>query len=193
MTTIISNSYASLQDNLNHLKCLKLKYFWGIMLQNYLLWYWYMLSNLRATKPLILYTSAISLTYLRSILILDSISVQLRNIRRLNSLLINFIFLMRISCNTRSSFPMGPLFKRLWVNTVTLLHQSGGNPLILKKSLKMIICLWIFLLGQLKNQSPRMWINMVSKSTAVGKTLTLVESDIPIQLQLFTSVGKRAI
>ena len=45
----------------------------------------------------------------------------------------------------------GPLFNRIWVITVILSTQSGGNPLISRKSLEMIICLWFFPIGILKS------------------------------------------
>ena len=127
-------------------------------------------------------TSDISLTCLVILLILDSISGEIINIRRLNSLLRNFIFVTSISYNLRSSLPIGPMLERLWVNTVTLLPQSGGNPLISKKRFKIILCLWIFPLWKLKSQSSRLQIKMVSKNNTVGKTMTLVESHLPIQL-----------
>ena len=63
----------------------------------------------------------ISLTYVRILLILDSISGQLINIRRVNSLLRNFIFVTRLSCDLRSSLHIGYLLKRIWVNNISLL------------------------------------------------------------------------
>ena len=119
----------------------------GRMLQNDVLKYLYMLRDLRVNGTLIPRTSATSIKYFRILLILYSISRKLRNIKRLKSLLRNLIFATRMSWNLRSSLTMGPLFKRLWVNTVTLLPQSGGNPLISKKSLKIILFLWMFPLG----------------------------------------------
>ena len=116
-------------------------------MHNTLLQYCYILSALRVPNPLRPSILAISPTYLRIIIILDSISGKLRNIRRLWSLLIKFISVTRISCNLSISLFMSTLSKKIWVNTVKLLTQSGGNPLISKKNLKMILCLYFFFTG----------------------------------------------
>ena len=94
---------------------------WGRMFQNDMLKFWWMMISLRVPEALSLFPLDILLIYLRKIMILHSISGQLKNITRLNSLLRNFVFVTRIPCILRKSLLTGPLFKRLWVNTVKLL------------------------------------------------------------------------
>ena len=176
MSSFISRSYASLEETLNHLKCLNSSIVWVIMLQNSVLQYWYMMSNLRLPQPWSPTISYISLTYLIILLILYFISGKLRNIRSLKSLLRNFIFWTRMSFNLRISSPMGPLFQRIWVNTVILIPQSVGNPLIPKKSLKMRICLWFLPQVKLNINSSRMRIYLISKYATMGENDSGVES-----------------
>ena len=126
MNTVLSDSYASLKETLNHLKSIKLKYH-----------LWYMLRALKLTESIIPSNLDISPAYLRILLILDSISGQLRSTRRLWSLLRIFVCATYMSCNLMRSLPMGPLFKRLCANTTTLLTPNSGNPLIVRIILKM--------------------------------------------------------
>ena len=44
------------------------------------------------------------------------------------------------SCNLRISFTVGPLLKRVCVNTTTLLNQNGGNLLIERKVINISLC-----------------------------------------------------
>ena len=87
----------------------------------------------------------------------------------------------------------GVLLKSLWVNTATLFTQRGGNPLISRESLRMSLCLWRLLLRHLNSKSSILWIELVSRASTVSNTLTLVESCLPSQLQIITSVAKRVI
>ena len=150
-----------------------------------------MLSDLIFPDPLIQSTSAIPITYLRVLLILDYISGKIINIRRLNILLENFVYKTRISCILRSSLLMGPLFNRTWVNILTLFTKISGNPQIPKKCLKMSIYQWIFPLGQFNSQSPLLWIKIISSFTKLVRTRNMVDIHMLSQLQHVTSVAKR--
>ena len=139
---------------------------------------WSMMIALWLPEPLSSSTLALSFICLIILLILYSIYGEIIKIRGLNSLLINFIIMMRIPCDLSISLPMGPLFKRLCVNTITLLNQIRGNPMVSKKSIKMIICLWMFPLVKLKRHYSRPQINMVSIYSTVWKTMNLMENHI---------------
>lgn len=76
----------------------------------------------------------------------------------------------------------------IWVNTATLLAQSGWNPLISSKMLNMSLYLWGFPIGKFKRQSSIIWIKMIYKPVTLGNTMTLMESNLPSQLWLVTSV-----
>ena len=108
---------------------------WGRMYHIYVLKYWKMLITLRVLYILVLISSYISLASFRIIMVLDFTAGKIKSTIRLRSLLRNYVWVKKISCKLNISLPMGCLFKRLWVNTATLLTQSGGNPLISKKLL----------------------------------------------------------
>ena len=102
--------------------------------------YWYILRALIVPDPLSPSNLDTSLTSLKILMILDSISGKLIIKRKLRGLLRNLLYVARMPCNLRISLPIGPLFKRLYMNTAALLTQSGGNPMIKRKSLKRILC-----------------------------------------------------
>ena len=110
--------------------------------QIYVLKYWYMLSALIAMDTLIPSTLAISLEYLRIILILHSVSGRSISTMRLRILLRKLLCVMRISCNPKRLLPTSHLFERLRMNTVTLLTQISGNLPIARKNLKMSLFFW---------------------------------------------------
>ena len=58
----------------------------------------------------------------------------------------NFLFLTKTSLKLMISLPIVSLFKKLCGDTATLLTQSGGNPLIVRRFLKMnLYFLWLTL------------------------------------------------
>ena len=154
MTTVILYYYDYLGDTLNHLKCLKLRDRpWenvAYLCAEVLVYYDQFDSDgIFKTNPF----GYITCIFERILIILYYIYEKLRNIRRLRSLLRNLMCVTRITCDLSRSLPMGNLFQRLWVNTATLLAQSGGKLLTSRKILKMRRCLWGFTLGKLKSQS----------------------------------------
>ena len=176
MDTVLSNVYAYFQDNLNHLQCTKIR---DHLVEDVEECYYTILvdaESLDSSRSFNVDTLGyFTHTFVSSYLI---------NKRRLKSLLRNFTFLTRIPCDPMSSLTMGPLFERLWVNTITFSPHSGQKPFISKKSIKMSISLLIFPLGQFKIQSSRLKINLIPKSATVGNTMTLVDIHLPSQSQV---------
>ena len=132
-----------------------------------------MLIILRVLDILISSTLAISLTSLRKILIIDYISEEIRCTTRLWSLLRNFVCATNIAWYLIRLLHIGTLFKRLWVDTVTLLTQSGGNLLIVRYSLKMSLYFPSLPVWQFKSHSTSMWLNNILDSTTVVNTLNM--------------------
>ena len=135
--------------------------------------YCYMLSTLSIQKSLILTTLEISLIFIRIILILYFISSQLKITRILLILLRKLVHVTRISWDLIISLTMGPLSKKICMNTTSFSNQSVGNPLISKKSLNMSLFLWRLPLVQLNIQLTRLKIKFLKEYNTVGKTINL--------------------
>ena len=133
--TSLSGSNYSLVETLTHIKSLKLKDHTGGNVA------WQMLSALIVPESLITSTSDISFVSLRILMILDSIHGRLRSTRSLFGLLRNFVCVTNISCNLMRELLMVPLFDKICVNIETLFTKSDGNPLIVRKRLKMSLYL----------------------------------------------------
>ena len=64
----------------------------------------------------------------------------------------NFVCATKTLCGLMISLPMAPLFEKLLLNTATLLTQRGGNPLIVRKIIKISLYFWRLPLWQLNIQ-----------------------------------------
>ena len=140
MNTIIYNSYGDLQETLSHLNSLKINSnTWGGISDCYtavLVHADHLESPIAFNPEHNGYITGI----FQDILIINSVSGKFRSIRRLKSLLRNFVFVTRMSCDLRNSLHTSPLFNSLRMNGATLLTQSGGNPLIERNGRNTSLC-----------------------------------------------------
>ena len=93
-----------------------------------------MQSALIFTEPLNLSTLATSLVYLMILIIIDSISGKLINIRRLRILLGSLVFVTSMSCKLRSSLPMVPLFKEVIGKYRNIVDSKQWKPTDIKEN-----------------------------------------------------------
>ena len=134
MTTVLSDSYASLVETLNHMKSLKIKYHPG---DDVAYFSYAILVNAGRLDSY----RAFNLNHLGYIIrIFEDTSGYILNLweTRKYKDIVDFIKILcvcvkRMSFNLMISLSMGFFFKKLCMNTATFLNQRSGNPLIVRK------------------------------------------------------------